>query len=234
MTPEMKVFCIGDLHLPGNSDKPMDVFGHAWDDHPTQVKNAWLQAVGEDDLVIIPGDISWAMRMEDVKEDLAFIGALPGKKLILKGNHDYWWNSISKVRALMPEGCFALQNDAFLYGDFAIAGTRGWTCPGSAGFMEAQDRPIYERELIRFGLSLDAAEKGKRIIAMLHYPPFNERKMSSGFTELIESHNVETVVYGHLHDKACAAAFEGERNGTRYLLCSADHIGFAPRLVADN
>lgn len=218
--------------MPGNSDKPMDVFGSAWNDHPTRIRQAWQETVDDEDLVLIPGDISWAMRLADVKEDLAFIGSLPGKKLILKGNHDYWWNSISKVRALLPKGCFALQNDAFLFGDIAVAGTRGWSCPGSVNFSEKEDRAIYERELIRFGLSLDAAAKGKHLFAMLHYPPFNERRMSSGFTELIESHSVETVVYGHLHDKACASAFEGERNGVNYLLCSADHIGFAPRLLA--
>ena len=98
----MKVYCIGDLHLPGNSEKPMDVFGHAWDDHPARIAEAWRDAVGSDDLVLIPGDISWAMRLEDAREDLALIGSLPGTKLLLRGNHDYWWNSISKVRASLP------------------------------------------------------------------------------------------------------------------------------------
>ncbi|HWQ58566.1 MAG TPA: metallophosphoesterase [Clostridia bacterium] len=230
----MKVYCIGDLHLPGNSEKPMDVFGHAWDDHPTRIREAWRDTVESHDLVLVPGDISWAMRLEDVREDLAFIGSLPGTKLLLRGNHDYWWNSISKVRALLPEGCFALQNDAFHFGDFAFAGSRGWVCPGSAGFSEEEDRGIYERELIRLGLSLDAAKPGERLLAMLHFPPFNEKRMSSGFTSLLESHGVETVVYGHLHDKACASAFEGKRGGVSYMLCSADHIGFTPRLIAQS
>ncbi len=228
----MKVYCIGDLHLPGNSEKPMDVFGHAWDDHPARIAEAWRDAVGSDDLVLIPGDISWAMRLEDAREDLALIGSLPGTKLLLRGNHDYWWNSISKVRASLPEGCFALQNDAFFFGDFAVAGSRGWVCPGSSGFSEQEDRGIYERELIRFGMSLEAAGTGRRLITMLHFPPFNEKRMLSGFTALIEKHGVETAVYGHLHDKACTVAFEGMRNGVAYLLCSADHIGFMPRLIA--
>lgn len=232
MIREMKVFCIGDLHLPGNSDKPMEVFGSAWEEHPKRIERAWRETVDGDDLVLIPGDVSWAMHLSDAKDDLDYIGALPGKKLILRGNHDYWWNSISKVRALLPEGCFALQNDAFTFGDFVIAGSRGWVCPGSAGFSEAEDRAIYERELIRLGMSLDTARGRGRVIAMLHYPPFNERRMSSGFTELIEKHGVEKVVYGHLHDKACAGAFEGVRNGVEYYLCSADHINFAPRLIA--
>lgn len=235
----MKVFCIGDLHLPGNADKPMDVFGRAWDGHPGRIADAWRDLVADGDLVLIPGDISWAMRLADVRDDLAFIGALPGMKLILRGNHDYWWNSISKVRALLPEGCFALQNDAFALGAFVVAGSRGWVCPGGANFSEEEDRGIYERELIRFSMSLDAAKRcaaarEKRLITMLHYPPFNEKRMSSGFTQLIEEHGAEAVVYGHLHDKACAAAFEGERNGARYFLCSADHIGFAPRLIAES
>lgn len=227
----MRVFCIGDLHLPGNSDKPMHVFGRAWENHPARIAEAWRDTVGQEDLVLVPGDVSWAMRLPDVRDDLAFIGALPGTKLLLRGNHDYWWNSVTKVRALMGEGCFALQNDAFFFGDFAIAGSRGWTCPGSVNFSE-EDRAIYEREVIRFGLSLSAAGREKRLLAMLHFPPFNEKRMSSGFTELIDNHGVETLVYGHLHDKACQNAFEGVRNRTQYMLCSADHLGFVPRLVA--
>lgn len=229
----MKIFAIGDLHLPGNSPKPMDVFGHAWDEHPLRIAEAWRDTVADEDLVLIPGDISWAMHMADVADDIGYIGALPGKKLLLRGNHDYWWNSITKVRALLPEGCFALQNDAFECGGFVIAGTRGWTSPGSAGFSD-DDRAIYERELIRLGMSLEAASirEGKRLVVMLHFPPFNERRSPSGFTQLIEAHGAEQLIYAHLHDKACSGAFEGERNGVNYSLCSADHIGFAPRLIA--
>ena len=140
----MRVYCIGDLHLPGNSGKPMDVFGSAWDDHPARVAEAWRDSVGPDDLVLVPGDISWAMRLEDARDDLGFIGSLPGKKLLLRGNHDYWWTSISKVRALLPEGCFALQGAAFLQG--SPSGSRGWVCPAVPASRRGQRH--YERELI--------------------------------------------------------------------------------------
>ena len=229
----MKIFALADLHLSGSVDKPMDVFGPAWDNHAGRISEAWCDAVGEEDLVLIPGDISWAMRLSEAEGDLKLVGALPGKKLILRGNHDYWWNSLSKVRSILPEGMFALQNDAFTFGDVTIAGSRGWTCPGSVGFSEEDDRSIYERELIRMGMSLSRAAKDKPLICMMHYPPFNERRRPSGFTELFEQYGAKHVVYGHLHDKACKGAFEGERNGITYTLCSADHLGFAPKLIME-
>ena len=149
----------------------------------------------------------------------------------MRGNHDYWWNSLAKVRGALPEGMYALQNDAFIFGDVAIAGSRGWTCPGSVGFDEAADRPIYDREVIRMGLSLSCAPKDKLLLCMMHYPPFNERRQPSGFTELFEQHGAKHVAYGHLHGKACRNAFEGERNGIQYTLCSADHLEFKPKLI---
>ena len=227
----MKIFALGDLHLPGGADKPMDVFGPAWDEHPARIARAWEEQVGQEDLVLIPGDVSWAMKLSDAQADLDFLSPLPGKKLLLRGNHDYWWNSLAKVRGALPPGCFALQNDCFLFGEAAICGTRGWICPGSVAFREEQDRSIYERELIRLKLSLDAAPQGANLICMLHFPPFNEKRKASGFTDLMEQKGVKAVVYGHLHDRACQNAFEGERGGAQYYLCSADHLGFAPRLI---
>ena len=130
----MRVFAIGDLHLSFGSgvDKPMDVFGEAWRDHPAHLARAWRAAVGEEDLVLIPGDISWALHLADAKPDLAFIGGLPGGKLLLRGNHDYWWTSLAQVRAALPPSAAALQNEAAAIGGFAIGGTRGWTLPGAA------------------------------------------------------------------------------------------------------
>ncbi|MBE5785480.1 MAG: phosphohydrolase [Clostridiales bacterium] len=229
----MKLFALADLHLAGSVDKPMDVFGPQWDNHLARIREAWLDTVGEDDLVLIPGDISWAMQLKDALPDFETIAALPGVKLILRGNHDYWWNSLSKVRAVLPPGIHALQNDAFIWGDIAIAGSRGWPCPGSIGFDEKEDRPIYEREVIRMGLSLSKVPKGKTLVCMMHYPPFNERRMPSGFTELFEQHGARHVIYGHLHGKACKNAFEGERNGIFYSLCSADHLQFKPKLILE-
>lgn len=229
----MKLFAIGDLHLSHSSDKPMDVFGPAWDDHAARVEKAWSDTVAEDDVVLIPGDISWAMQLDEARADIAFIAALPGTKILMRGNHDYWWASLSKVRAILPKGVYALQNDAIDIGGAVIAGSRGWMCPGSSGFDSETDRKIYDREAIRLGMSLQKAGKGSRIIAMLHYPPFNEKRNSSAFTDLFEEYGVEHVVYGHLHGKSCRSAFEGVREGISYTLCSADHLGFAPKFITE-
>ena len=229
----MKVFALADLHLSGSVNKPMDVFGPAWDNHLTRIQTAWSETVGPEDLVLIPGDISWAMRLEEAQTDLETIAALPGTKLLLRGNHDYWWNSLSKVRAALPEGMYALQNDAFTFGNLVIVGSRGWVCPGSSGFDDAVDSPVYEREVIRLGLSFSHAQEGRPILCMMHYPPFNERRKPSGFTATIEQFGTKHVVYGHLHGKACRNAFEGERNGVQYTLCSADHLNFKPKFIME-
>lgn len=229
----MRIFAIGDLHLSLSSDKPMDVFGSNWDNHSQRVAQAWKDAVEPNDLVLIPGDISWAMQLKDAEADIRFIGDLPGRKVIMRGNHDYWWNSVSKVRSILPKDMWALQNDAVELENVVIAGSRGWMCPGSAGFDGEEDKRIYEREVLRLELSLSKAERGKPVIGMLHYPPFNERRQPSGFTDLFEKYGVKTVVYGHLHGKSCRNAFEGERNGVEYILCSADHLEFNPKLIAE-
>ncbi len=229
----MKLFAIGDLHLSNSLDKPMDVFGSAWDDHAGRISRAWKSSVGDEDVVLVPGDISWAMHLDEVRADIDFIAALPGKKVLMRGNHDYWWASLSKVRAILPENMYALQNDAVELGGVVIAGSRGWMCPGSSGFDPDTDKKIYDREAIRLEMSLGCAGEGKRIIAMLHYPPFNEKRNSSAFTDLFERYGVEQVIYGHLHGKSCRNAFEGVREGITYTLCSADHIGFAPKLIAE-
>lgn len=227
----MRIFALGDPHLSGSVSKPMDVFGTVWENHALRIREAWLATVKAEDLVLIPGDISWAMRLSEAQSDISTLGELPGQKLILRGNHDYWWGSLTKVREALPEGMQALQNDAFAYGDVVIAGSRGWVCPGSVGFSEEGDRAIYERECMRLEMSLKKADRDKHLICMLHYPPFNEKRQRSGFTDLIEQYGAKCLVYGHLHGKSCQNAFEGERNGIEYMLVSADHINFTPKLV---
>ena len=130
----MRVFAIGDLHMPGGMDKPMGVFGAHWDDHITQISKAWLESITSEDIVLIPGDLSWAMHLDDAIKDLQIIHELPGTKLILRGNHDYWWTSISKLRSKIPSSFIALQNDSVKIGEFCFTGTRGWLCPGSARY----------------------------------------------------------------------------------------------------
>lgn len=229
----MRVFAIGDLHMSGNGDKPMHVFGSNWDAHVERISDAWSDAVLQDDVVLIPGDISWAMHLEDAMEDIRFIAGLKGKKVMIRGNHDYWWTSLSKTRERLPVDFFALQNDSIAFSGISFAGTRGWTCPNSLGFNEESDRKIYERELIRLELSLKKANPSNPLIGMIHFPPFNERHQPSGFAELFEKYGALHVVYGHLHDKSCRNAFEGKYRGVTYTLCSADHIDFIPKLIAE-
>lgn len=229
----MRLFAIGDLHLSHSSDKPMSVFGPNWENHAQRIRQAWCERVRPEDAVLIPGDISWAMQLSEAGPDLEYIGSLPGLKVLMRGNHDYWWNSLAKVRSALPEGVYALQNDIVELEGAVIAGSRGWMCPGSAGFDGEHDRKIYDREVMRLELSLSRAPKGARIIGMLHYPPFNEKRQPSGFTELFEKYGAETVVYGHLHGRSCRNAFEGVRNGVEYLLCSADYLDFTPKLITE-
>ena len=229
----MRIFAIGDLHLPGNAQKPMDVFGDRWERHFERVCDAWQALVSPSDTVLIPGDISWALKLEDAAEDLNAIARLNGQKVLLRGNHDYWWSSLSKVRGLLPRGMHALQNDALTLDGAAFAGSRGWTLPQSAAYSAAEDEKIYSRELMRLELSLKNAPKGMPLIGMLHFPPFSERRAPGAFCGLFEAYGASEVVYGHLHGKACKNAFEGAHNGVNYTLCSADHLDFSPKLILE-
>lgn len=232
---DLRVFAIGDLHLPGGQDKPMDVFGDAWLDHPRRIAAAWRELVEHEDVVLMPGDLSWAMTLEEAREDLAYLGELPGTVILIKGNHDYWWGSISQVRRALPPNVRAIQNDHVpLPGGGAICGTRGWTVPGTAGFTEA-DEKVYLREIQRLELSLKSAARAGLAVscAMLHYPPTNERHEPSGFTELLERHGVPLCVYGHLHGQARRGALTGERRGVRYELVACDAVGFRPVQIGE-
>lgn len=236
----MKVFAIADLHMDGKQGKPMDVFGDSWSRHIERIEEAWNQAVSADDLVLIPGDISWAMQFDDALCDIERIAALPGTKLLLRGNHDYWWASIAKMRSSFPTSVKFIQNDSFVFNDVVIAGTRGWLYPGATGYVQKNDEKIYNRELMRLDLTLKDAmrhiecEKAKSILLMLHFPPLGERGAATGFTEMIDRYPViGNIVYGHLHAQATYHAFEGELCGKKYWLCSADHLGFVPKVIME-
>ena len=226
----MQIYAIADLHLSLTSEKPMDVFGEAWRGHAEKLERNWRERVTQDDLVLIPGDISWAMQLSAALPDLSFIGNLPGKKILLKGNHDYWWSAIGRVRASLPAGMRALQNDSIVEDDVGICGSRGWLCPGSNNF-SAEDQKIYLRELDRLSLSLNSLPTVSTKIAMLHFPPFVDRDRGSGFTERLEAAGVQIAVYGHLHGEANRYAFEGERNGVYYHCVAADKLDFSPKLI---
>lgn len=224
----MALYGISDLHLALNSDKPMDVFGDQWIKHDEKIKNNWLDIVKDEDTVLISGDISWSMRIAEGMADLEWIHNLPGTKIIIKGNHDYWWGGITKLNGLYEDMHF-IQNNFFNYGDIAICGTRGWTCPGGENYTE-HDEKIYRREIERLKLSLNAAvNKGyKSFIVMLHYPPTNDRFEASGFTEVFEHYGVEKVIYGHLHGPSLSRILEGAVDGVEYINTSCDHIDFNP------
>ena len=231
----MRLFAIGDLHMPGGCDKPMDVFGPQWDRHFLRISEAWRETVRPEDTVLIPGDISWAMQMEDALPDLMEIAALPGRKILCKGNHEYWWSSISRLRAALPEGMTALQFDAVDAGPCVICGTRGWTFPTERNPLPPEEEKIFRREERRLEMALERAEalgKGKSILVMMHFPPRMADDPDTSFTRLLEARkDVRTVVYGHLHGPAFAGGFSGTCNGISYYPVSCDGIGFRPREI---
>lgn len=226
----MHIYAISDLHLSFGTDKPMDVFGEQWRDHPARLSEAWRACVTADDLVLIPGDVSWAMQLSETAKDMAFLSALPGKKLLSRGNHDYWWGSLKQVRAALPPDISALRNDAFVFGGYAVCGARGWICPADPQFT-AHDRTVYEHELWRLRLSLDAAPPDLPKIVMLHFPPFTGRLFDPGFSALLEEAAPAFVLYGHLHGAAHKNAFVGTRNGSEYRCVAADYLNFTPLLL---
>ena len=220
----MNIYAISDLHLSFSQSKPMDIFGACWEGHWDKICNDWQSKVMEDDIVLIAGDISWAMTLEDALEDIKQIAKLPGNKIFIKGNHDYWWNSLSKIRKALPEKMFVIQNDALKFGKYIICGTRLWNLTNQS----SDDIKIVEREKTRLKLSLDKANKlkddGDTVIAMCHYPPFDATLADSGFTALFEEMGVDSVVYGHLHGKDCRAERYVEKQGVKYYLTSCDQI----------
>ena len=225
----MRIFAIGDLHLPGGDDKPMDVFGDHWEEHFARIAADWREKVAPEDVVLIPGDTSWAMQLPAALPDLNAIGELPGRKILIKGNHDYWWTGIGQVRRVLPEGMSALQHDTADLGCAVVTGTRGWAYPTEATPLSAEDERVFNREMIRLELALQSAVKlaGERpIIVMLHYPPLYIQDRDTPFTALLERYPVHTVIYGHLHGAGIRAGFSGQHHGIRYMLTSCDSLEF--------
>ncbi len=224
----MKVFAISDLHLSINNPKPMDIFGPSWDNYLDSIKADWQDKVSDQDLVIIAGDISWAMSLEDAVVDLEYISNIGnGKKIIIRGNHDYWWSTISKVRSVLPNNVYAIQNDCVKFDNIILCGTRGWILPEREP-LDSQDQKIVDRELIRLDMTLKQAvsqkQDGDEIVCIMHYPPFNSKREDSPFTKLIESYGITKVVYGHLHGNSCKADPVVNKNGVTYYLTSCDKI----------
>ncbi len=221
----MKIYAISDLHLSVNNPKPMDIFGPVWEGYLDKIIDDWKEKVAEEDIVLLAGDFSWAMKLEETKRDFELLSNLPGKKILIRGNHDYWWKSISAVRNILPKNFYAIQNDAIKFENVIICGTRGWTVPEKNTEQTAENKKIYDREVIRLELTLQSAEilrtNDEELICMLHYPPTNFSKLDSDFTKLIEKYNVNKVVFGHLHGlKKTENSFI--KNGIPYFLTSCD------------
>lgn len=231
----MAVFAIGDLHLPGHEKKPMDVFGSHWDHHFETISAHWNRMIAQEDIVLIPGDISWAMQLAQAADDLNAIAALPGRKLLLRGNHDYWWSSLSKLRAILPESMYVLQNDALMMDGHVFCGTRGWLLPSAQTALPEADEKIYRRELLRLQMSLDkaCALSTEDITVMLHYPPLLADGLDTDFTRILEGYPVKRVVYGHLHGAGIRIGFQGEKKGIQYQLVSCDALQFCPKKITE-
>lgn len=219
----MKVFAISDLHLSINSPKPMDIFGPVWEGYLDKIFAQWREKVGEEDLVLIAGDFSWAMKLESAEADFRLLQELPGKKVIIRGNHDYWWKSISAVREMLPSGFYAIQNDSLKFGNVIVCGTRGWLLDDKG--LSEEDEKIYNREVLRLGMTLESAKKkqeeGEKLICMMHYPPVNNNLEDSAFSKLIDDAGVDYVVFGHLHaHRTMSLTFS--KGKTNYFLTSCD------------
>ena len=224
------LYTIGDLHLSFESSKPMDIFGPEWENHAEKIRENFINVVAADDLCVICGDLTWGMDMRSCLSDFKFIDSLPGKKVILKGNHDFWWSTASKAMRFFQENGITsieiLNNNCFFYNDIAICGTRGWMCPPENG--SEHDRKIMQREVQRLETSLKAAGDASRKICFLHYPPIYGRYKSQEMLDLMCDYGVKECYYGHIHGAGRLYAIEGIVYGIDFHLISADHIGFCP------
>ena len=242
------IYAIADLHLSiGTENKKMDIFGEVWRNHTRKIEENWRKVVTDNDTVVIAGDICWATGMENSRADLEFIHRLPGQKIILKGNHDYWWNTVTKLGNFARDCGFDtlkfLHNDAIAVEDKIICGTRGWMLEENP--QNADNHKIFEREKIRLELSLEKATqlvgagsarpqdhaKAPEIIAFMHYPPVTRHSENADFLDIMRSFGVRRCFYGHLHGKSHKAAIIGDVNGVNLQLVASDYVGFVPRLV---
>lgn len=226
-----RLYALGDLHLSTSGAKPMDVFGAAWAGHAGRMAASWDATVDPGDVVLLAGDLSWARDLDEARGDLAWIGARPGLKVLLRGNHDSWWGSLARVRAAVPAGCLALQNDAHDLGAWIVVGARGWTDPADP-VATPEDAAVFQRELERLRLSIADADRrfgrSKPRVAMLHYPPWIVGRDPSAVVGVLSRAGVTDCVYGHLHGADHALAVTGPHGGIRYHLVAADAVGFAP------
>ena len=227
----MSIYAIADLHLSFSSPKPMDIFGDNWRNHEQKIKDDWIKKVTDKDLVLLPGDFSWAIDLEETYKDFEYLNSLSGKKIMLKGNHDYWWNSLKKLNEYMEKNQFKdisfLYNNSYEFEENIIVGTRGWVLNSN----EEEDKKILNRELLRLELSItDGIKKygeDKNIIVCMHYPPTNKNFLEkSEFMKIMQKYNVKKCIYGHLHGESHSEAVEGNIGKIELKLVSADYLNF--------
>lgn len=234
----MSIYVIADLHLSFSQNKPMDIFGDNWENHAEKIRNNWIKKVKQDDYVILLGDFSWATYIEDTKPDFSYLNSLPGKKILLKGNHDYWWTTLASMRKFVKENEFKnidfLYNNSYLIEDKIIVGTRGWNVLDSE-----DDKRMIKRETARLELSIkDGIQKygsEREIIAFLHYPPITQNNLNKlenrEFINILKKYNIKRCFYGHLHGQSHKDAVTGIIDGIEYKLISADYLNFDLQLV---
>lgn len=224
----MALYTIGDLHLSFTSEKPMSVFGSKWENHAQKIKDSF-SSVKEDDVIVICGDISWAMGTDESIEDFKFIDSLPGKKIVLKGNHDYWFSTVSKIQSVFSENNISsieiLHNNSFQYKDISLCGTKG--------FFYDMDAKLLARETGRLEYSLQQAES-ENIYVFLHYPPVYREFRCTEILSLLKKYNVSRCCYGHIHSAGLEYVYNGSENGTRFSCVSADYLDFKPLCLIDD
>lgn len=230
----MAIYTIGDLHLTFNENKPMHVFGENWEGYEEKIRKNWMNLVTENDLVVLPGDFSWSMYLKDTYKDFAYLDKLPGKKLLLKGNHDYWWSTVNSMRNFIKENHFHdidfIYNNAYTFENKMIVGTRGWALGE-----DAESKRMIQREVARLELSikngLEKYGEENEIIAFMHYPPIVKQNVQNNeindFIQILKQYNIKQCYYGHLHGTAIKEAVEGEHFGIYFKLVSADGVDFS-------
>jgi predicted phosphohydrolase len=231
----MSIYAIGDLHLAFNENKPMSIFGENWENHEYKIQQNWLKKIEKDDVVLLPGDFSWSMYLEDTYKDFEYLNNLPGRKILLKGNHDYWWTTVTKMNNYLKENNYNnidfLYNNSYKCEDYIIAGTRGWSFGE-----DPEDKKILKREALRLELSLkDAISKygnNSPIIVIMHYPPITKAHLTlqnkPELIQIMKKYNVSKCIYGHLHGNSIKDAVEGIIDGIEFKLVSADSLNFEP------
>lgn len=225
----MAIYTIADLHLSFNTNKPMDIFGQNWQNYEEKIKQDWLAKVKQDDVVILPGDFSWAMYLEETEKDFEFIDKLPGRKILLKGNHDYWWSTLTSMKKYIEEKNFTnidfLYNNSYEHENKIITGTRGWTISE-----DKEDIRLTKREITRLELSIkDGISKygeNKEIIVFMHYPPVTKNYINTEYIKIMKKYNIKKCFYGHLHANSIQDAVEGIIDGVKLKLVSSDAVDF--------